>query len=195
MTGWLTVSASTFIRGSSKDGNCRKPVPVRISSARTTARKFEDGFPTTDLYNNILCPDECLSRQESGISRDPPATSFCSHTCLTYSSRSSDPGAFFFSPNRKMVCSTLPGKRLLPQLVDDVARSNPDRIVYSVALSADISRGFRDITARGFADAVNKTSWWLHKTLGKSDKFATIAYIGPRKSIHVGVWPPLCVTM
>lgn len=81
-----------------------------------------------------------------------------------------------------MTCRPLLGKRLLPQLVDDVAQLDPERVVYSVALSADISQGFRDITARGFADAVNKTSWWLHKTLGKSGEFTTIAYIGPRKS-------------
>jgi len=72
------------------------------------------------------------------------------------------------------------GRRIIPSIVDERAQSEPDRIVYSTPLSDDVSKGFRDITARQFAATVNKTSWWLHKEVGTSSSFETVAYIGPR---------------
>nr|POE68694.1 non-canonical non-ribosomal peptide synthetase fub8 [Quercus suber] len=73
------------------------------------------------------------------------------------------------------------GKRLLPQLVDDLASQEPDRIVYSLARSSDISQGFRHVTAREFAQAVDKTAWWLHSRIDVSTAIQTVGYIGPRK--------------
>jgi malonyl CoA-acyl carrier protein transacylase len=73
------------------------------------------------------------------------------------------------------------GKRIIPQILDHVASTDPDRIVYSVAKSADISQGLRDITAQQFARAVDKTAWWLQAKVGKSTKLEALGYIGPRK--------------
>ncbi|RBR13756.1 hypothetical protein FVER53590_13560 [Fusarium verticillioides] len=70
------------------------------------------------------------------------------------------------------------GRRLIPRILDDMSRDEPDRVIYSIAKSADISEGFDEITARDFADAVNKTAWWLEGLVGKSESFQTIGYIG-----------------
>ncbi|KAI1874087.1 uncharacterized protein JN550_002666 [Neoarthrinium moseri] len=78
-----------------------------------------------------------------------------------------------------MTRTTYNGTRLIPHVVDEVSATEPNRIVYSVALSADISKGFYEISARNFANAVNKTAWWLQGLIGRSDKFETIAYIKP----------------
>lgn len=72
------------------------------------------------------------------------------------------------------------GRRLIPRILDEISVSEPDRIVYSIAKSADISQGFTEVSARKFANAVNKTARWLQELLGISDSFQTIGYIGPR---------------
>lgn len=76
------------------------------------------------------------------------------------------------------------GKRLIPQILDNVAATDPDRIVYSIAKSADISQGLQHITAKQFAEAVDKTAWWLQSIVGKSTTLEALGYIGPRKFSH-----------
>ncbi|CVL06949.1 related to nonribosomal peptide synthetase MxcG [Fusarium mangiferae] len=71
------------------------------------------------------------------------------------------------------------GRRLIPCILDEMSRDEPDRVIYSIAKSADISKGFTEITARKFANAVNKTAWWLEHLVGRSETFQTIGYIGP----------------
>ncbi|KAI9148711.1 LOW QUALITY PROTEIN: putative secreted lipase [Paramyrothecium foliicola] len=60
-----------------------------------------------------------------------------------------------------------------------------DRIVFSIARSADISEGFYNISARAFADGVNKTCWWLEGLVGRSKSFETVAYIGPQGALNI----------
>ncbi|KAH6867180.1 hypothetical protein B0T10DRAFT_53432 [Thelonectria olida] len=58
------------------------------------------------------------------------------------------------------------GKRLIPQILDRLASTDPDRIVYSLAtFGSPHSPAFRHISAYTFAKAVDKTAWWLHKHL------------------------------
>jgi hypothetical protein len=89
------------------------------------------------------------------------------------------------------------GKRLIPQIMEDLARSEPDRIVYSLASFPDQTAHFRTISAAAFAKAVDKTAWFLHDRLrardgaqengngelqDRSNKgILPIGYIGPRK--------------
>lgn len=77
------------------------------------------------------------------------------------------------------------GKRFLPQILDELATSDPHRTIYSIAKSSDISDGFREISARVFIDAVNKLAWWLVNQVGISAKQEVLGYIGPRK-FHTG---------
>ena len=73
------------------------------------------------------------------------------------------------------------GKRLIPQILDNLALSEPDRIVYSVANFSDGAHAFRHISARTLAQAVDKTAWWLHDQVGKPKSIQTVGYIGPRE--------------
>lgn len=84
------------------------------------------------------------------------------------------------------------GRRLIPQILDRLALVDSDRIVYSIASFHDDKPSFRDITAREFTKAVDKTAWWLREQLlstnGSSDgganllsKVQALGYIGPRK--------------
>jgi hypothetical protein len=77
------------------------------------------------------------------------------------------------------------GRRLIPQILDRLALADPDRIVYSIASFYNDKPSFRDITAREFTKAVDKTAWWLNEQL-KGDasllsKVEALGYIGPRK--------------
>lgn len=72
------------------------------------------------------------------------------------------------------------GKRLIPQILDDLAATEPNRLVFSIAKSSDISQGFHNVYSQQFAQAVNKTAWWLHKQVGSTGEIQPVGYIGPR---------------
>ena len=69
---------------------------------------------------------------------------------------------------------------LLPHLVEDRARTNPDAVYaeYPVS-SSSYDQGFRKITYADLANAINGVAWWLHHTLGPCQDFEVLAYIGP----------------
>lgn len=73
------------------------------------------------------------------------------------------------------------GKRLIPQIVDNLALVDPDRVVYSIASFSDASHQFQHITAREFTKAIDKTAWWLRGLIGKPTSIQAVGYIGPRK--------------
>jgi hypothetical protein len=85
------------------------------------------------------------------------------------------------------------GKRLIPQILDNLALAEPDRTVYSIASFSNHSAHFRSISARAFARAVDKTAWWLHNQIRgqngtqngddneMNNSILSIGYIGPRK--------------
>jgi len=73
------------------------------------------------------------------------------------------------------------GKRLIPQILDDLASTEPEQTVISVATFTDTSHDFRPISALELAKAVDKTAWWLHSVIGRSKSIETAGYIGPRK--------------
>lgn len=96
------------------------------------------------------------------------------------------------------------GRRLIPNIIDERARTDPERPVYSIPLASvntlelkdtstrgnvhsvpvssnHVSQGFRDISARIFANAVDRVAWWLDAELGKGSSFPSIGYIGPRR--------------
>jgi len=71
------------------------------------------------------------------------------------------------------------GNRLIPNVVDEAARDNPDRVVYTIPHLTDEGDSFEDITALRFANAVNRACRWLEGVLGKGKNFEAIGYIGP----------------
>ena len=71
-------------------------------------------------------------------------------------------------------------RRLVPTVVDEIARSEPGKVYAAIPVSSgDLDAGFRDITFAQFASAINGAAWWLERELGKSSEFRTLAYLGP----------------
>ena len=73
------------------------------------------------------------------------------------------------------------GKRLIPQIMDSLAATEPERTVFSLTTLSGAAPEFRHISARTFTRAVDKTAWWLHDQLGKPKLIEPVGYIGPRK--------------
>ena len=72
------------------------------------------------------------------------------------------------------------GKRLLPVTLDTIALNQPHRPWISVPVNdADISKGFKDITFKHFANAINHAAAWLERAIGKVGQFDIFAYEGP----------------
>lgn len=85
--------------------------------------------------------------------------------------------------------STQHGKRLIPQILDNLASTEPDRIIYSVVSFSGPSHEFRHISARTFAMAVDKTAWWLRNQVGQPTSVQAVGYIGPRKWKETAIKP------
>ena len=71
------------------------------------------------------------------------------------------------------------GHRLIPTLVDDYARNEPDYVFALVPKTSDFADGLTEITISAFARAVDEVASRIDSKIGKSTNFDTIAYIGP----------------
>lgn len=76
------------------------------------------------------------------------------------------------------------GYRLLPQLVDKIAESNPDQVLYALQKTKYAADGFQDVSARVFAQAVNRCAWFIEKNLGRGQDFPTLTYLGPQDLVY-----------
>ncbi|RSM09681.1 hypothetical protein CEP52_003989 [Fusarium oligoseptatum] len=76
------------------------------------------------------------------------------------------------------------GRRLLPSLVDEIAISDPDRVLYSIMKTNNPADGFQDINVKTFARAVNRCAWYIEKHLGRGQNFPTLAFIGPQDVVY-----------
>lgn len=73
------------------------------------------------------------------------------------------------------------GQRLLARVIDDYAANQPDRVWAAIPRSNDLTQGFRHITFRQFAQAIDRAAFWLEDHLGASDgSFETFAYAGDK---------------
>ncbi|KAJ5131931.1 Isocyanide synthase-NRPS hybrid crmA [Penicillium atrosanguineum] len=93
---------------------------------------------------------------------------------------SSKPGVVPSPLETKAGVSTEYGRRLIPQIINELAASEPERTVFSLA---SLSNGFlklNPISAQRFTRAVDKTAWWLRDQVGTPDLLQPMAYIGPR---------------
>ena len=71
-------------------------------------------------------------------------------------------------------------KQLLNRMVDDIARVRPTAVWAEMPVSTtSYGPGFRKITYRMFANAINGVAWWMHHSLGPGQDFETLAYFGP----------------
>lgn len=70
------------------------------------------------------------------------------------------------------------GSRLLPVVVDETAKAQPDLPYAYVPTSNSVSDGFKAVTFSDIATAANYMATWIHHNLGPSDSFETISYMG-----------------
>lgn len=71
------------------------------------------------------------------------------------------------------------GSRLLPVVVDETAKAQPDLPYAYVPTGNNISDGFKAVTFSDIATAANYMARWIHHNLGPSDSFETVSYMGP----------------
>ncbi|KAI1267029.1 nonribosomal peptide synthetase [Xylariaceae sp. FL1019] len=72
------------------------------------------------------------------------------------------------------------GRRSLPKLVDEMAKTDPDRECFSIPRNSDPKDGWRSISWKQYANAVNYVGHRINTVCGKApaDTHPTIAYIG-----------------
>lgn len=77
-------------------------------------------------------------------------------------------------------CHATPN-RLVHLIPDELARSVPDHPLFEYAKTENIHDGFRTVTAKCLANAINRTAWYLEDLLGRAHDFPTVGYMGPRE--------------
>lgn len=73
------------------------------------------------------------------------------------------------------------GRRLLPVVIDQIARDDPERPWASLPVDDwNLSAGYEDISYRTLANAINKLAHFIVKHVGRSPpgRFETLAYLG-----------------
>ncbi|OHF03049.1 male sterility protein [Colletotrichum orchidophilum] len=80
-------------------------------------------------------------------------------------------------PSTPSVC----GQRTFPSIIDERAAHQPNRTCFSTPRTSDPRDGWRDVTYKEFANAVNYTARFILDNYGvpAPNTFPTIAYIGP----------------
>lgn len=73
------------------------------------------------------------------------------------------------------------GRRLVPHVIDEIARKFPERQCFQVPRSSQPTDGWKTITFKNFANAINRCCHMITERCGKAPDgaFPTIAYIGP----------------
>ncbi|OLN85756.1 Iterative polyketide synthase CazM 8 [Colletotrichum chlorophyti] len=79
------------------------------------------------------------------------------------------------------------GKRLLPQIVDEIAKSEPNREFFSVPRSSNPKDGWKPVTFKQIANAVNRIAQRIIDKRGKPEpgSFPTLTYIGPNDARYM----------
>lgn len=72
-------------------------------------------------------------------------------------------------------------QRLLPNVMDQVALNDPDRVVFSITSYESDQLIAQSVSAKQFVNAVDRAAWLIESRIGKSDSVKAIGYIGPRK--------------
>ncbi|KAK8122809.1 thioester reductase domain-containing protein [Apiospora sp. TS-2023a] len=88
---------------------------------------------------------------------------------------------------KKPVAKTPRSKRLIPQIIDDIARREPQREWAQIPKSSDPKDGWRTVTFQEYANAINRCCHLLVERCGQASpgKFPTIAYIGPNDARYL----------
>lgn len=79
------------------------------------------------------------------------------------------------------------GRRLIPNIIDDTARVDPEREVFLTPRTTDPADGWKVVTYRELANAINHFASVILEELGRpaKDSFPTIAYVGPNDARYI----------
>lgn len=66
----------------------------------------------------------------------------------------------------------------MPRVLDELAKTNPDKAFAAIPKTSDVKDGYRDISVADMARCVDFMAKWLEEKYGRSNKFETITYIG-----------------
>lgn len=77
------------------------------------------------------------------------------------------------------------GRRLIPQIMDQLAATRPRQAVFSLAKVSEDGLILEEISALAFSRAVDKTAWWLSRQIGMSTSVRPVGYIGPHDLRHI----------
>lgn len=78
------------------------------------------------------------------------------------------------------------GKRLLPHIVDERARTGYERPFALYPRSKVPGQGFKSVSYAQLANAVNRAAWWLEVSItGDEEKNRPVAYMGPNDLRYV----------
>ena len=70
-------------------------------------------------------------------------------------------------------------QQLLLTLIDERARTEPDRLYCVLLKSSKEPNGVIKITYRDWANAIDRCAWWIDSIFGLKQDFRTLAYLGP----------------
>ena len=70
------------------------------------------------------------------------------------------------------------GKKLLTATVDNIAKTDPSKRFAVIPRGREISDGFRYLSMKDLAQAVDFTSWWIEGIIGPAQSRETLAYMG-----------------
>lgn len=159
-----------------------------------TERPQTPGTPWINEANtSYLEPPKLFRGTQSGYS-SPSAVSLASVLSTPATSQGNSPPTK--SASLATIRKSLPsppmivedqryGRRLIPQIMDRLANSHPDRTVFSLTKTRDGILEFNDISAQTFAQAVDKTAWWLYDQVGPTSLVQPLGYIGPHDLRHI----------
>lgn len=69
---------------------------------------------------------------------------------------------------------------LLPNIIDHLARETPEALFAEYPVSPlSYEEGYRKVTYKDLANAINGAAWWLSEMLGPSKNHEVLTYIGP----------------
>lgn len=140
------------------------------------------------LSYHIDCPAENHHLSDTGNSgtknecrQDAPL--WIIHYAVVYTTESVSVHCRLALQKRSMRIQTLDlppdaGRRLFPQVIEDLALRTPDRIIYEFATGTKVEDGFRTVSCQQYANSINRVSWFLDETLGKATSNETVGYVG-----------------
>ncbi|KAI1413959.1 acetyl-CoA synthetase-like protein [Hypoxylon sp. FL1857] len=79
------------------------------------------------------------------------------------------------------------GRRLVPNIIDEIAKTDPGREAFTIPRSSDPKDGWKAVTFKEYANSINYIAHRIIETCGTPSpgSFPTIAYIGPNDARYV----------